>query len=266
MRSINTLMDLEGRVALITGGGGYLGKTMANALAEMGCSICLIDRPNLTRPALNEIKLNSNTKVLGLDIDLENEDNRKTIPSLIKNHFGRLDILINNAAFVGDSNLQGWATSFEKQELLSWRRAFEVNLTSAFHLSQLLSPLLKDSKNGSIINIGSIYGVLGPDLKLYEQTKMANPAAYAASKGGLIQLTRWLSTVLAPNIRVNCISPGGIGRNQPIEFVERYISRTPLGRMGVEEDLKGAVVFFASDLSSYVTGENLMVDGGWTVW
>lgn len=266
MRSIKTLMDLEGRVALITGGGGYLGKVMANALAEMGCSICLIDKPNLTSLALNEIKLNPNIKVLGLDIDLESEDNRETIPSLIKSHFGRLDILINNAALVGDSNMHGWSTSFEKQDLLSWRRAFEVNLTTAFHLSQLLSPLLKDSKNGSIINIGSIYGVLGPDLKLYDQTKMANPAAYAASKGGLIQLTRWLSTVLAPNIRVNCISPGGIQRNQPIEFVERYISRTPLGRMGAEEDLKGAAVFFASDLSSYVTGENLMVDGGWTVW
>ena len=266
MKSIKSLMDLKGRVALITGGGGNLGKVIANGLAEMGCSICLIDRPNIINTTLDELKLYSNIKVLGFDIDLEDEENRKTIPSLVESHFGRLDILINNAAFVGDSNLSGWATSFENQELLSWRRAFEVNLTAAFHLSQLLSPLLKASKRGSIINIGSIYGVLGPDLKLYKDTKMANPAAYAASKGGLIQLTRWLSTVLAPNIRVNCISPGGIERRQPIEFVERYIAKTPLGRMATEEDLKGATVFFASDLSSYVTGENLMVDGGWTAW
>lgn len=266
MKSIKSLIDLNGRVALITGGSGYLGKVIANALAEMGCSICLVDKANTLNSALDEIKLHTNTKVLGLDIDLEYEENRKKIPSLIEDHFGRLDILVNNAAFVGDNNLSGWATNFENQELSSWRKALEVNLTAAFHLSQLLSPLLKISENGSIINIGSIYGVVGPDLKLYEDTKMANPAAYAASKGGLIQLTRWLSTVLAPNIRVNCISPGGIKRRQPIEFIERYISKTPLRRMGTEEDLKGAVVFFASDLSSYVTGENLMVDGGWTVW
>jgi len=95
---------------------------------------------------------------------------------------------------------------------------------------------------------------------------MGNPAAYAASKGGLIQLTRWLSTVLAPDIRVNCISPGGVFRNQPEAFVQRYVARTPLARMGAEEDLKGAIAYFASDLSAYVTGENLMVDGGWTAW
>ena len=129
-----------------------------------------------------------------------------------------------------------------------------------------IEAMLREHGKGTIVNIGSIYGVAGPDLRLYEGTKMGNPAAYAASKGGLIQLTRWLSTVLAPDIRVNCISPGGVFRNQPEAFVQRYVARTPLARMGAEEDLKGAIAYFTSDLSAYVTGENIMVDGGWKVW
>ena len=119
---------------------------------------------------------------------------------------------------------------------------------------------------GAIINIGSIYGTVGPDFSLYEGTSMANPAAYGASKGGLAQLTRYLATALAPLVRVNTISPGGIARGQPASFVERYRSRTPLGRMGAEEDLKGAVAFLASDAAAYVTGQNLLVDGGWSAW
>ena len=123
-----------------------------------------------------------------------------------------------------------------------------------------------DSKYASVINIGSIYGMFGPDLSIYEDTELNNPAAYSASKGGLIQLSRWLSTVLAPKIRVNCISPGGILRNQPEIFVKRYVDKTPLKRMGSESDIAGAVVYLASDLSSWVTGQNLVVDGGWGVW
>ena len=126
--------------------------------------------------------------------------------------------------------------------------------------------MLRAKRRGSIINISSIYGAVGPDMSLYDGTSMGNPAAYAVSKGGILQMTRWLSTVLAPDIRVNSITPGGIARNQPLPFVERYEKRTPLRRMGREEDFKGAIAYFASDLSSWVTGENLMVDGGWTAW
>ena len=126
--------------------------------------------------------------------------------------------------------------------------------------------MLRKSGSGSIINIASIYGINGPDFSLYEDTEMGNPAAYAASKGGLIQLTRWLSTSLAPKIRVNAVSPGGIFRNQPKNFVERYENKTPLGRMANEEDLKGIIAYLSSDLSSYVTGQNIVIDGGWTVW
>ena len=117
-----------------------------------------------------------------------------------------------------------------------------------------------------MINISSIYGQWGPDLSLYEGTKMANPAAYSASKGGLDQLTRWLACTLAPDIRVNAISPGGVARGQPISFVERYNARTPLGRMATEDDFRGAVAYLASDLSAYVSGQILSVDGGWGIW
>jgi len=129
-----------------------------------------------------------------------------------------------------------------------------------------LTPLLRNSGTGSVINIASIYGMLGPDYSLYEGTAMGNPAAYAASKGGLIQLSRWLATTLAPAIRVNTITPGGVFRNQPDVFVERYKSRTPLGRMATEDDFRGAIAYLASDMSAYVTGQNLMVDGGWGAW
>jgi NAD(P)-dependent dehydrogenase (short-subunit alcohol dehydrogenase family) len=194
------------------------------------------------------------------------ENQRAAIAAHVSDKFGRADILVNNAGFVGDSKLSGWVAPFEEQRIDTWRRAVEVNLTAPFHLSQVLAPMLKASGKGSIINVGSIYGVVGPDLRLYEDTPMGNPAAYAASKGGLIQTTRWLSAVLAPDIRVNSISPGGVARNQPDVFVQRYEDKTPLRRMGTEEDFKGAIAYFASDLSAWVTGENLMVDGGWTVW
>jgi NAD(P)-dependent dehydrogenase (short-subunit alcohol dehydrogenase family) len=126
--------------------------------------------------------------------------------------------------------------------------------------------MLKISQGASIINIASIYGMFGPDWRLYKGTELSNPAAYSASKGGLIQFTRWLATSIAPYVRVNSISPGGIFRNQPKAFVRRYEARTPLARMATEDDFRGVVAFLASDMSKYVTGQNLVVDGGWGVW
>ena len=125
---------------------------------------------------------------------------------------------------------------------------------------------LARSGSGAVILFGSTYGLVGPDFSLYDGTAMANPTAYGASKGGVLQLVRYLATTLAPAVRVNAISPGGVERGQPEQFQERYRARTPLRRMAREEDLKGAVAYLASDLSAYVTGHNLVVDGGWTVW
>jgi NAD(P)-dependent dehydrogenase (short-subunit alcohol dehydrogenase family) len=133
-------------------------------------------------------------------------------------------------------------------------------------LCQLFAHALKAGPGGSIINIASIYGQWGPDWSLYQGTAMANPAAYGASKGALIQFTRWLSTTLGPDVRANVISPGGVARGQPGSFVERYSARTPLRRMATEEDFRGAVAYLASDLSDYVTGQVLAVDGGWGAW
>lgn len=260
-------MDLRGRVAVITGGAGYLGRLMADTLAELGAKICLVDRSaEGLETAVSAIRERWQSKVVGLVIDLEQESQRQTLPALVAARLGEADILVNNAGFVGDRQLQGWSVPFEEQRMDAWRRAMEVNVTAVFHLSQLFAPQLRAAGRGSIVNVSSIYGVVGPVMGLYQDTAMGNPAAYAVSKGGVLQMTRWLSTVLAPTVRVNCITPGGIARGQPAPFVQRYVQRTPLGRMGREEDFKGAIAYFASDMSAWVTGANLVVDGGWTVW
>lgn len=261
------MISMAGRVAAITGGCGHIGMAMAHALAEQGCALLLIDRnQDKLEEAAAQLRARWSVDIATAPIDLESEQQRQSLAGLLEQRFGRLDVLVNNAGFVGDTKLQGWVAPFEEQSIETWRRAMEVNVTAAFHLSQLLAPLLRASGHGAILNVGSIYGVVGPDMSLYEGTQMGNPAAYAVSKGGLVQLTRWLSAVMAPQVRVNCISPGGVARNQPEAFASKYIARTPLKRMGSEEDFMGAVVYFCSDLSAWVTGENLQVDGGWTVW
>ena len=260
-------MQLKGRVAAITGGAGHLGKTFAETLAELGADLVLIDlQQEACSDVANRIQQNYKIKVSVLALDLEKEENVLSISDHIQKNYGRLDILINNSAFVGDSELSGWKTSFELQSSGTWRRALEVNLTTPFVFVQSCLELLRASKHASVINVGSTYGVVGPYMDLYEDTNMGSPAAYSASKGGLIQLTRWMATVLAPYIRVNAISPGGIWRNQPESFHQRYCERTPLNRMANEQDFKGISAFLASDLSEYVTGQNFIVDGGWTVW
>lgn len=267
MTTIKELMNLKGRRALITGATGGLGKVMADTLAELGADLVLVDRPGSDFQSLTEtLTQRWGIKVQHRYCDLEQQDQRTELMDWLKSGGDGLNILINNAAFVGTSELQGWAVPFEDQTVDTWRRALEVNLTAVFDLCQGLTPLLKTAEGAVIINIASIYGVYGPDWSLYEGTKMSNPAAYGASKGGLIQFTRWLATTIAPNVRVNAISPGGIFRNQPEKFVTRYAARTPLGRMAIEDDFRGTVAYLASDLSKYVTGQDSMVDGGWGVW
>lgn len=265
--TVKSLLSLEGRRALITGAAGHIGTAMARALAELGATLLLIDLAGANFDGVTkDLPAHDDAAHVTYGCDLESDDERRRLVDMLRKEDRPVDILINNAAFVGTSGLPGWVVPFEEQTTETWRRAFEVNLTSAFHLCQGLLPLMRKSKGASIINVSSIYGHCGPDMRLYEGTKMGNPAAYAASKGGLIQLTRWLATTLAPDIRVNAISPGGIFRNQAESFVERYEARTPMQRMGTEEDLIGATVFLATDLSRYVTGQNICVDGGWSVW
>jgi NAD(P)-dependent dehydrogenase (short-subunit alcohol dehydrogenase family) len=259
-------MDLHGRVALITGGAGHIGMAMGAALAELGATIVLLDTATHLVQSSTSLHETYGVPTLPLALDLVDEAAIRAVPTTILEQFGRLDIMVNNAALVGTTALSGWATSFAQQHAETWRLALEVNLTAPFLLTQMCTPALRDSGHGSVINVGSIYGLVGPNWSLYTDTSLGNPAAYAASKGGLLQLTRWLATTLAPHVRVNALTPGGVWRNQHDSFVERYTTLTPLGRMATEEDFKGAIAFLASDLSAYVTGQNLVVDGGWTTW
>ena len=267
MSTIKELMNLTGRRALITGATGGLGKVMVDTLAELGADLVLVDRPE------SDLKTLCTTLIerWGVNVehyfcDLELQEKRSELIDGLKKSDKGLNILINNAAFVGTSDLQGWVVPFEEQTVATWRRALEVNLTAIFELCQGLTPMLRVADGGCIINIASIYGMFGPDWNIYEGTKMSNPAAYGASKGGLLQFTRWLATTLAPNVRVNAISPGGIYRNQPESFVQRYEAKTPLGRMAKENDFCGAIAYLSSDLSQYVTGQNITIDGGWGCW
>ena len=266
-RSVAELMNLTGRTAIVTGGGGHLGEAICETLAELGANVAVLDcQEDACRKTACRIADDYQVSTLPLAVDLRDEAETRAVCDCVVGRFGRLDILVNCAAFVGASNLAGWVTEFSQQSTEAWRMALELNLTAPFALTQSCAAALAQHGTGSVINIGSIYGLVGPDLRVYEQTAMGNPAAYAASKGGLLQLTRWLSTVLAPHIRVNSISPGGILRGQPERFQEQYVARTPLRRMGREEDLKGAAAYLAGDLSAYVTGQNLVIDGGWMAW
>lgn len=267
MRTIFELLSLGGKTALVTGGAGHIGAVMAEALAEAGATIILADLDNSRlRQRAEHIQAKTGVAVATVEVDLADEASVRALPAEALAQNGRLDILVNCAAFVGTSRLPGWAVPFAQQATQAWRAAFEVNVTAVFELVQACLPFLERSEQASIINVSSMYGMLGPDWRLYEDTGLGNPAAYGASKGALMQLSRWLATTLAPRVRVNSISPGGVWREQPAAFTERYTRRTPLARMATEEDFKGVAVFLASNMSSYVTGENIIVDGGWCAW
>jgi NAD(P)-dependent dehydrogenase (short-subunit alcohol dehydrogenase family) len=267
LTTLTELSNLQGRRALVTGGAGNLGRVFADTLGELGADLLLVDLPgSKLEDFATELRARWNVNVSSYYCDLESQAQRAELIRWVAESGDPLNILVNNAAFVGTSELSGWSVQFEEQSIETWRRAIEVNLTAVFELCQGLHSTMKNAEGATIVNIGSIYGVLGPDWRLYEGTTIANPAAYAASKGGLIQLTRWLATTVAPSIRVNSVVPGGIFRNQETSFVSRYESRTPLNRMGQESDFKGIIAYLASDLSGYVTGQAISVDGGWGIW
>jgi NAD(P)-dependent dehydrogenase (short-subunit alcohol dehydrogenase family) len=261
-------LSFHGGRVLVTGAAGATGRRLAAGLAELDAELVLVDGPSADwQPLRQVLDPLAGQPVSFLTCDLEDQAERTR---LIEAQLGEpqpLVALVNNAAFVGTSGLSGWAVPFSQQSVETFRRALEVNLTAVFHLCQGLAPALaRASGGGAIVNIGSIYGALGPDWRLYEGTEMSNPAGYAASKGGVIQLTRWLATTLAPAVRVNAVSPGGIRRGQVEEFVQRYEQRTPLGRMGNEDDIVGAVLYLAGRWARYTTGQHLMIDGGWSAW
>lgn len=268
MTTVSKLMDMHERVVLITGGAGHVGRTAAETYLELGAHVVLLDFPDLLLGAIaEELEDTFQRSVRTVACDLEDEASWRPVLGALAAETGRLDVLVNCAAFVGTSDLAGWAVPLEDQTLLTWRRALEVNVTAPFGVIQALLPALRTSSAGGVVvNVSSIYGLVGPQMAIYEDLDLGNPAAYAVSKAGLLQLTRWMATVLAPDVRVNAIAPGGLLRGQDDRFVQQYQSRTPLQRLGTEGDLKGAFAYLASDLSAYVTGHTLVVDGGWTAW
>jgi NAD(P)-dependent dehydrogenase (short-subunit alcohol dehydrogenase family) len=267
MRSLRELSDMTGRGALVTGAAGHLGGAACEALVELGATVAVCDRDAAgctTRVA--ELEAARPGAAVAVPADLADEDDTRRAVRDAVGALGSLDIVVHCAAYLGDTAVAGWAEPFESQTVAAWDAALRVNLTSGFVLAQEARSALEAGGHGSIILVGSIYGHVGPDLRLYEGTQMGNPAGYGASKGGILQLARHLATVLAPEIRVNSVSPGGVERGQPEAFRSRYVERTPLRRMAGEEDVKGAIAYLASDLSAYVTGHDLVVDGGWTAW
>jgi len=255
--------SLRGRKILVTGAAGFLGRELCGYLLADGAVVFAADVDE-ERLASVEKQLNPRKGFMfSFHADLSEEGQRRDLVAEMGNHTDSLDGAVFAAAFVGTSDLDGWAVDFSEQSLSTWRNAIELNLTAPFHLTQLLVPLLSRGQEPSVVNIGSIYGSIGPDWSLYEGLEMSNPAAYAVSKGGLVQLTRWLASTMAPHIRVNAVSPGGIERGQAGQFVTRYSKKTLLGRMAEEADVVGPIVFLLSDASRYITGQNLLVDGGY---
>ena len=262
MRLLNSLFSLSGRTAVITGAGGYLAEKISIILADLNCNLILVTR---RKKLINDYdkklkKKYPKIKINKIICDLSKESNRKTL--IRKLNSQKINILINNATYTNKKNF-GYASSFKSQSVKKWRESLELNLTTVFHLSQGLSDNLIKTGNGSIINVSSIYGFKFPDWKIYNKTNLGNSSAYAAAKAGVIQLTKWLSSTLSPKVRVNCISPGGIMRNHSKKFVKAYSKKTLLNRMAREEDFMGAFAYLASDASLYVTGQNIVVDGGW---
>lgn len=255
-RSFHELASLSSRVALVTGGAGHIGRALGQTLRELGATVVAADLPGTPAP----------DGMAFAPVDLSDEAATRALVRSVVREAGRLDVLVHCAAYVGTTETPGWAVPFDRQSVEAWDAAMRVNVTSAFVLAQEAHEALSRGGAGSIVLLSSIYGMVGPDWRLYAGTPMQNPTAYGASKGALRQLARYLATQLAPSVRVNVLTPGGIARGQQDAFVSRYVERTPLRRMAVEDDLKGAIAYLASDLSAYVTGQELVVDGGWTTW
>ncbi len=252
----NNLFSCKEKVALVTGGLGLIGKEIVWGLNDFGASVCVADIDERQMKGLENL-----ADVNFQHFDITSEDSiRQTLQTVIEK-FKKIDILVN-CAYPRTSD---WGARCEDVSYDSWKMNVDSHLGGYFLCCQKMAAQMKLQGGGSIINLASIYGIVAPDFSIYEGTSMTMPVAYSAIKGGVIAFSKYMAAYYAKdNIRVNCVSPGGVFDKQADGFVEKYTAKTPLGRMGVPKDMVGAVLYLASDASSYVTGHNLIVDGGWT--
>jgi NAD(P)-dependent dehydrogenase (short-subunit alcohol dehydrogenase family) len=262
---------LAGKTAIVTGAAGLLGRYHCRALAEAGATVVATDTD---RDACAALAQELGGQALGVAADVTDPDSVRELAAEALGRTGRIDVLVNNAAIndkVEDPATALESSRFENYPLELWKRSLEVNVTGVFLCSQVIGAEMARAGRGSIINIGSTYGVVAPDPSLYRDTegrqRFYKSAAYPTSKGAVLAFTRFLAAYWGEaGVRVNALSPGGVENRQDGFFIDEYARRTPLGRMASPADFAGALVFLASDASAYVTGANLPVDGGFTIW
>ncbi len=271
------LFSLSGRVAVVTGGAGMLGLQHAAAVAEAGGRVVLADLSQETERLAAELAHEHGIQTLGVRVDITRKTDVEAMVAAVVKEFGRIDILINNAALTvkgGSERAADYFAPFEDYPLDLWERALQVNLTGAFLCCQAFGRVMLEQGSGVVLNIASDVANISPDHRIYENVvnphtgaPFNTPIAYATTKAGIVNFTRYLATYWADKgIRVNCLSPGSVYAGHDPRFVENVTSRIPLARMAHADDYKGAVLFLVSDASSYMTGANLIVDGGRTAW
>ena len=265
MTRLKNLFSLQGKTALVAGGAGLLGGEIADALAEQGANLVIASRDiRKCKKKCEQLLLDfPNIKVKALSIDLTKPSTIEKCVSDSENAFGNLDILVT-CAWSGKKN--SWETINDDD----WNHDIEVCLNGVYRLIKASTNALKKTE-GVILNIGSMYGLVAPDYSLYEGVPQSNPPSYGAAKAGIIQLTRYLGSFLAPHkIRVNCISPGPFPFQEVLdefpEFKKRLTEKNPMKRLGIAHEIKGTAALLCSDASSYMTGQNISIDGGWTIW
>ncbi len=264
--------DLSNKLALVTGGAGILGKEFCAALADHGANVAVLDiSAETAQQVADEISSEFQIVAKGFATDVADSVSVKAVVEEIEATMGPIAILHNNAAAKG-GDLRAFFADLENYTEQTWREIMSVNLDGMFWVAQAVGTRMLQRGSGSIIQTASIYGILGPDMRIYEGSHylggpINTPPVYAASKAGVIGLTRYLATLWAKGgVRVNSLTPGGVESGQNDEFKEKYAQRTPMGRMAKPHEMTGALLFLASDASSYITGQNVIVDGGWSTW
>ncbi len=269
--SIENLFSLKNKVAVVTGAAGLIGKHHCHALSEVGANIIVCD---IDKNKCEQLAGELNTKSFGIQTDITKPGSVINLKEKILSEFGKIDILVNNAAIndmFENPSMAAELSMFENYPLDMWKKSIDVNITGTFLCSQILGSEMAKAGKGSIINIASTYGIVAPDQSIYKQRdgsqSFYKSAAYPVTKGAVISFTKFLAAYWGKKgVRVNALSPGGVENNQDEYFIENYSAKTILGRMAKPTDYKGAIIFLASDASEYMTGANLIVDGGWTAW